>query len=167
MVGWRGLLTIMLLVGSAESPLASPLDASGELSLLGGYGITHRHMGATRSEVQTIDAALRFGHFLSGELAKGSWYATRHELYLEFPLHLVVEPRTRLMTGLHLLGCWKFTALANAGIYPYAIGGGGPLYNDLGLSTQGTRLNYSYQGGFGVQHTLTRDTAVMAEWRYH
>ena len=57
MVGWRGLLTIMLLVGSAESPLASPLDASGELSLLGGYGITHRHMGATRSEVPDLAAA--------------------------------------------------------------------------------------------------------------
>ena len=141
--------------------------AEHEWALLGGYGTTHRYMGATRSEVQTLDAAFRYGRFLSGELAKGSWYAVQHELLIELPLHLVVEPRTRLMTGFYLLGCWTFTGLADQGLYPYAIGGGGPLFNDLGLSTQGTRLNYSYQGGFGVQYTLDPGTAVMAEWRYH
>jgi hypothetical protein len=110
---------------------------------------------------------MRYGHYLSGELAKGSWYQVRHELLFELPLHLAVVPRTRLMAGFYLLGSWKFTGLAEQGFYPYVIGGGGPLYNDLGLTTQGTRFNYSYQGGVGTQYTLQPDTALIAEWRYH
>jgi hypothetical protein len=160
-------LSLMATTAGAASNAPGPLFAEQEVALLGGYGITHRSMGATRSEVQTIDAIVRYGRFLSGELAKESWYATRHELYLEVPLHLAVDPRTRLMTGLYLMGCWKFTGLQDRGLYPYAIGGGGPLYNDLGLKTQGTRLNYSYQGGFGVQYLLQPDLALLAEWRYH
>ena len=160
-------LLMAIFLPALAAPAADLSTATYEGALLAGYGITHRYMGATRSEVQTVDASLRAGRFLSGELAKGNWYAVRHELFLELPFHLVVEPRTRLMTGLYLLGSWKFTGLADRGLYPYAIGGGGPLYNDLGLSTQGTRLNYSYQGGFGVQYTLAPDTALQAEWRYH
>lgn len=162
--------SLLLLPGAALSAAEGtvlPESATGEYALLGGYGITHRGMGATRSEVQTVDAILRYGRFLSNELGKGEWYSARHELFVELPLHLVVDPRTRIMTGLYLMGCWKFTGLADRGIYPYAIGGGGPLYNDLGLSTQGTRLNYSYQGGAGIQYRMSPATAVNFEWRYH
>lgn len=161
------LFLALLCTGGTAAMAADSASADGELAFLGGYGITHRGMGDTRTQVQTVDAILRYGRFLSENLGKGSWYQVRHELLFELPLHLVVDPKTRIMTGFYLLGCWKFTALEDQGIYPYAIGGGGPLYNDLGLSTQGTRLNFSYQGGAGVQYRLTNDTAVMAEWRYH
>ena len=161
------LLVLLAMTSSAVAETAVPTSATGEYAFLGGYGITHRHMGGTRSEVQTVDAILRYGRFLSGELGKGSWYQVRHELFFELPLHLAVEPRTRIMTGFYLLGSWKFTGLADRGVYPYAIGGGGPLYNDLGLATQGTRLNYSYQGGAGLQHQMRPDTAFIVEWRYH
>ncbi|HSR10697.1 MAG TPA: acyloxyacyl hydrolase, partial [Thermodesulfobacteriota bacterium] len=33
--------------------------------------------------------------------------------------------------------------------------------------TMGTRFNYTYQGGAGVQYFIRRDVALMAEYRYH
>lgn len=168
MVGrMAGALLCLLLTSASASATEGSRAAANEVSLLAGYGITHRDMGATRTEVQTVDAILRYGHYLSGELGAGHWYQCRHELFFELPLHVVVEPRTRIMTGFYLLGCWKLTSLAAHDIYPYAIGGGGPLYNDLGLSTQGTRLNYSYQGGVGIQYMVGPATAFISEWRYH
>lgn len=158
---------LCLLATTSVARAAELATATGELALLGGYGITHRNLGETRSEVQTIDGIFRYGHFLSGELATGSWYQVRHELLFELPLHLVVAPRTRLMTGFYLLGSWKFTGMKDLGLYPYAFGGGGPLYNDLGLASQGTRLNFSYQGGAGLQYLSDPGTAFLVEWRYH
>ena len=31
----------------------------------------------------------------------------------------------------------------------------------------GTRLDFSYQGGAGIQYFLRKDLALMAEYRYH
>jgi lipid A 3-O-deacylase len=139
--------------------------ATYELTLLGGYGITHRGFGDTRTQVQTVDAIGRFGWFLSDEVGKGSWYQGRHEQLVELPLHLVVDPRTRIMTGGYLLGSWKFTSIEK--VYPYIFAGGGVLYNDLGLSTQGTRINFSYQAGTGLQYLIAPDMAITMEYRYH
>jgi hypothetical protein len=141
--------------------------ATHEWGFLGGYGITHRGFGDTQTQVQTIDAIGRFGWFLSDEIAKGSWLQGRHELLLELPLHLTVDPRERIMTGGYILGSWKFTGLKQQRVYPYAFAGGGILYNDLGLSTQGTRLNYSYQGGVGIQKMIGDELAIVGEYRYH
>ena len=69
------------------------------------------------------------------------------------------------MVGGYLLGSWKFTSLED--IYPYVFAGGGILYVDLGLPTMGTKLDFSYQGGTGVQYFVRRNTALMAEYRYH
>lgn len=149
---------------AAENP--EPSVATGEVALLAGYGISHTGFGATRTQVQTADAILRYGHFLSDEAGSG-WYRGRHELFLELPVHLVVDPRDRVMTGGYILGSWKFTNWKDDKMYPYAFAGGGVLYNDLGLATQGTRLNYSYQGGVGLQHLFRPDLGLMAEYRYH
>lgn len=150
---------------AAEPPSAA--TATGEAALLGGYGITHRGFGDTRTQVQTIDAILRYGHFLSEEVGRGSWYQGRHELLVELPVHLAVDPYTRAMTGFYLLGSWKFTGLEAKRLYPYAFAGGGILYNDLGLATQGTRLNYSFQGGTGIQYLIRPGLALVGEYRYH
>jgi opacity protein-like surface antigen len=140
--------------------------ASREYTLLAGYGITIRGFGATRTQVQTVDAIARFGYFLSDEVGKG-WYRGRHELFVELPLHLAVDPRTRVMTGGYLLGSWKFTGLKERLLYPYVFAGGGVLYVDLGLPTMGSRLDFSYQGGAGIQYLLRDDLAITAECRYH
>lgn len=167
---WRyrraAVVTSAVLLWAAAAVAADPVaKASHELAFLGGYGITHRGFGDTRTQVQTVDAIGRFGWFLSDEVGRGSWYQGRHELLMELPLHLVVDPKTRIMTGGYLLGSWKFTSLEK--VYPYVFAGGGVLYNDLGLATQGTRLNFSYQGGTGLQYLIARDMALTMEYRYH
>jgi hypothetical protein len=152
-------------VAQAEE-MTSVSTAFGEYSLLAGYGITMRGFGATRTQMQTVDAIGRFGYFLSDEVGKG-WYRGRHELLVELPLHLAVDPRTRVMTGGYLLGSWKFTGLKERLLYPYVFAGGGVLYVDLGLPTMGSRLDFSYQGGTGIQYLIRNDLAVTAECRYH
>ncbi|MGA7828125.1 MAG: acyloxyacyl hydrolase [Geobacteraceae bacterium] len=156
-----------LLLLPCTAPAAESVDlktATYEYSFLSGYGITHRGFGATRTQVQTFDMIGRFGWFLSKEIGSG-WYKGRHELLVELPLHLVVDPKLSPMTGGYLLGCWKFTSLDNWA--PYVFAGGGVLYVDLGLPSMGSRLDFSYQGGTGVQYFISKDTAFSLEYRYH
>jgi lipid A 3-O-deacylase len=162
------LITLCLLPLSLAAFAGEPVtvsSATSEYALMTGYGITHKYFGATRTQVQTWDAIARFGYFLSDEVGEGSWYQGRHEIMLELPYHLGVDHDYRSMFGGYLLGSWKFTGIE--GMAPYIIAGGGVLYVDLGLPTMGTRLNYSYQAGTGVQYFISKDTALMAEYRYH
>jgi len=147
---------------AAETALVQ--EASGEFSVLNGYGITHRGLGATRTQVETFDTILRYGYFLSGELGEG-WYRGRHEQLFELPLHVAVDHSNRIMTGGYTFGSWKFTA--HRGLLPYVFAGGGILYVDLGLPTMGSRLDFSYQAGTGVQFLTGKDTAINLEYRYH
>jgi lipid A 3-O-deacylase len=138
--------------------------ASHEWAVLTGYGITHRGFGDTRTQVQTVDLIGRLGWFLSDEVGSGSWFQGRHELLVELPLHLVVDPKTAVMTGTYFLGSWKFTSLGPW--LPYAFAGGGIVYTNLDLPTMGTKLNFSYQGGTGLQYLIRQDLAIMGEYRY-
>ena len=162
------LLVVVILVSvplwseAADASFFRKADA--EYSVLTGYGITHRGFGDTRTQVQTFDTILRYGRFLSGDLGEG-WYRVRHELLLELPLHVAVDHDGRVMTGGYVLGYWKFTAPKD--FVPYLFAGGGVLYVDLGLPTMGSRLDFSYQGGTGVQYFIARDTALSFEYRYH
>jgi len=146
---------------------ADPVDvrtARCEYSFLSGYGITHRGFGDTRTQVQTFDMIGRFGWFLSNDIGSG-WYKGRHELLVELPLHLVVDPKVSPMTGGYLLGSWKFTSLEKWA--PYVFAGGGILYVDLCLPSMGSRLDFSYQAGTGVQYFIEKDMALSLEYRYH
>ena len=156
------ILFLAPLPARAENAVAT---ADSECALLTGYGITHRGFGATRTQVQTWDVIARYGRFLSDEVGKGSWYQGRHELLVELPYHMAVDHDDRSMVGGYLLGSWKFTRLE--GIYPYVFAGGGILYVDVGLPTMGTKLDFSYQGGTGVQYFVRKDSALIAEYRYH
>ena len=83
--------------------------------------------------------------------------------------------RNLLPIGAHLLSPMDLvlplsffpTLVKEKGIYPYVFAGGGVLYVDLGLPTMGSRLDFSYQGGTGIQYSLRRDLALTAEYRYH
>ncbi len=161
-----GLLIILSPVASQAEETTSVSTASREYTLLAGYGISIPGLGDTQTQVQTIDAIGRFGYFLSDEMGKG-WYQGRHELLVELPLHLAVDPQTRVMTGGYLLGSWKFTGLKERLLYPYLFAGGGVLYVDLGLPTMGSRLDFSYQGGAGIQYLVRNNLALTAECRYH
>ncbi|MHB8056586.1 MAG: acyloxyacyl hydrolase [Desulfuromonadaceae bacterium] len=139
--------------------------ATSEFGGLTGYGITHKYLGATRTQVQTWDAIARFGWFLSDEAGKDSWYQGRHELLLELPYHMTVDHGGRSMVGGYALGSWKFTGLERTA--PYIFAGGGPLFVDLGLPTMGSRLCFSYQAGAGLQSFLKKNMALTLEYRYH
>ena len=164
------ILGLLLLLGGGASALAAApptvATADHEWALLAGYGITHRGFGETRTQVQTADLIGRFGWFLSDEAGQG-WYRGRHELLVELPLHLAVDHDARLMSGGYVFGSWKFTGRKEDGLYPYLFAGGGVLFVDLGLPTMGSRLDFSYQGGVGLQYLLRPDTALMGEYRYH
>jgi len=147
---------------AAEQAVAA---ATHEFSFLTGYGISHRDFGATRSQVQTWDAIARYGFFLSKEVGKGHWYQGRHEILAELPYHLALDHGGRSMAGGYLLGSWKFTGLRE--LAPYVFAGGGILFVDLGLPSMGSRLDFSYQGGTGLQYFLRPDLALLAEYRYH
>jgi opacity protein-like surface antigen len=157
-----GLLLASVLFGAENDPVTKSSD---EVAVLGGYGITHRGYGATRTQVMTVDMVLRYGHFLSGEVGAGTWYQGRHEILLEIPYHLAVDHDGRSMVGVNVLGSWKFTGMEE--ITPYLFAGGGLVYVDLGLPTMGTRINGNYQAGGGIQRFVGKDVAVMGEYRYH
>lgn len=165
--GLRILIVASLLSLACVSAQAAAdvITASSETALLTGYGITHRNFGETRTQVQTWDAIARFGCFLSDQVGAGSWYQGRHELLLELPFHIAVDHGGRSMTGGYLLGSWKFTGIRD--LAPYVLAGGGILFVDLGLPSMGSRLDFSYQGGTGLQYFIRKDTALMAEYRYH
>lgn len=155
------LVSISVYASENETITASP----DEFALLGGYGITHRGYGATRTQVQTFDIILRYGHFLSDEVGKGHWYQGRHEVFLEAPCHISVDHDGRSMVGGTILGSWKFTGAER--FTPYLIAGGGILYVDLGLPSMGSKLNGTYQAGGGIQHFFRKDVAFIGEYRYH
>jgi lipid A 3-O-deacylase len=159
------MILFMLPLYAVAADLQTAGQADGEYAFLTGYGITHRGFGDTRTQVETFDMILRYGRFLSDEVGKGHWYQGRHELLLELPYHLALDHGDRSMTGGYILGSWKFTAPER--LVPYVFAGGGVLFVDLGLPTMGTRLDFSYQGGTGIQYFIRKDLALMAEYRYH
>lgn len=160
-------LIISCLLGTTAQAAEEPdiRTARGELALLTGYGITHRGFGETRAQVQTWDTIARLGWFLSDEIGRGHWFQGRHELLVELPYHMAVDHNARSMAGGYLLGSWKFTSIDR--ITPYVFAGGGVLFVDLGLPSMGSRLDFSYQGGTGVQYYIKPDLAVGFEYRYH
>ena len=157
------LITLAFPFLSAAENTAS--TAKGEFGVLTGYGISHIGFGATRHQVQTWDVIPRAGFFLSDEIGKESWYQGRHEVVLELPYHMAVDRGGRSMVGGYALGHWRFTSMDK--VVPYIFAGGGPLYVDLGLPTMGTKLNFSYQGGTGVQYAIDKNRALNLEYRYH
>lgn len=169
MIRYAAALLPVLMTVIFSSPPASAANpasgARGEFGFLTGYGISHIGFGATRHQVQTWDAIVRAGFFLSDEIGKGSWYQGRHQVVLEIPYHLALDQGGRSMVGGYALGHWRFTGLN--GVVPYVMAGGGPLYVDLGLPTMGSKLCFSYQGGTGVQYFIDRKSALNLEYRYH
>lgn len=159
------LLLLLSVPGAFGAENGLVTTSPGEFTLLSGYGITHRGFGATRTQVETFDLILRYGHFLSDEVGKGHWYQGRHEILLELPFALAVDHNDRSMIGGTILGSWKFTGSDR--FTPYLFGGGGVLYVDLGLPTMGSRINGTYQFGGGIQHFIRKDLAFIGEYRYH
>jgi opacity protein-like surface antigen len=157
------ILLISFSASAAENDVVT--TSSEEFALLGGYGITHVGYGETRTQVQTFDVILRYGHFLSAEVGKGHWYQGRHEVLMELPYSLALDHDCRSMVGGTILGSWKFTGVDQ--VTPFLFAGGGVVYVDLGLPTMGSRLNGTYQFGGGLQHFIHKNLAFNGEYRFH
>ena len=121
-------------------------------------------MGRTRAHVQTIDYVLRYGRFLTCVLGD-SWYQGRHELLIELPVHLVVDPDVSPMVGFNVLACQTFTASKQ--FIPYIIAGGGILYTDAKIPGLGSKLNGNYQFGAGIYYPVGDNHYLNFEYRFH
>lgn len=159
------ILSLMLIDNVSADQSITHRTAKSELAMLTGYGISHRYFGETRTQVQTWDTIARYGYFLSDEIGTGYWYQGRHELLMELPYHLAIDQGGKSMVGGYLLGSWKFTSMED--LAPYIFAGGGILFVDMGLPSMGTSLDFSYQGGTGLQYMLRKNVALQLEYRYH
>jgi len=133
-------------------------------TVLGGYGVSHKGLGATNARVETVDIIVRYGRFLSRELGV-SWYRGRHEILIEVPFRAVVYPEHAFMTGVTFLATWNFTA--GDLLIPYIMVGGGPVYTNLDIPGLGAKLNYSYQGGAGIHYFVDQDMSINFNYRLH
>lgn len=138
--------------------------AKSHWTFLGGYGVTHKGFGDTRTKVETVDFILQYGYFLSEEAGK-SWYRGRHEILFEIPVRTVVNPETALITGINFLACWNFTASDR--IMPYVFAGGGPVYTNLDISGLGSEFNGNYQAGLGFNYFIEDNTSINFNYRLH
>ena len=158
---------IAVLTSSAfaqETYQAGFKDFNNHWTILGGYGLSHKGLGATDTRVETVDIIMRYGHFLTEELGT-SWYKGRHEIFIEVPFRTVVQPETALMTGITFMAAWNFTA-GNLMI-PYIFAGGGPVYTNLDIPGLGAELNYSYEGGAGIHYFIGKEMSVNFNYRLH
>jgi opacity protein-like surface antigen len=161
------LIFIAALTSSAFADEKYHADITGfsnHWTILGGYGVSHKGLGATDTRVETVDIILRYGHFLTGELGT-SWYKGRHEILIEVPFRTVVHPETAIMAGINFMAAWNFTA--GDSILPYIFAGGGPLYTNLDIPGLGAELNYSYQGGAGLQYFIGKNRSIHFNYRLH
>lgn len=165
------LLLFIILTLSVAAPVSAQepddvnlTNAKRHWTVMGGYGTTHKGLGATETRVETLDVILRYGYFLTKELG-GSWYRGRHEILSEIPVRMVTYPETAIITGINLLAVWTFTSSKR--ITPYIFAGGGPVYTNLDIAGLGAELNFNYQGGVGGYYFIKKDTALNVNYRLH
>ena len=77
------------------------------LSVLGGYGVTHKGLGKTKQEVHVLDLIFQYDRVLLKDVGS-SWYRGHHSLVLELPLTLVLDPDVNGMVGVNVIGAWTF-----------------------------------------------------------
>ncbi len=151
-------------VFAQENHRADFLNSKDHWTILGGYGISHKGFGSTETRVETVEVILGYGYFMTEELGE-SWFRGRHDILIEIPFRAVTHPKTAIMAGINLIAKWNFTAPDI--ILPYIFVGGGPIYTNLDIPGLGTELNFSYQGGLGMNYFIKKDTALNFNYRFH
>src|SRR3989304_688827 len=170
---WRLRLTVTacmlcLLSGapvySQEAGEADIPGGESHMAILGGYGATHVGMGKTREHVETADLVLRYGRVMRSVMGS-SWYRGRHELLIEFPVHIVLRPDVSHMLGMNFLAGYFFTTYKKGA--PYFFAGGGPVYIEAEIPGVGSRLSGNYQAGMGFLFKTERGHNLNVEYRFH
>lgn len=147
-----------------EEKQVSFSNAKSHWTFMGGFGQTHRNLGATHVRVQQADTILQYGYFLTEEAGR-SWYKVRHEILIELPFSYVFHPDDGIMTGINFLACWDFTAYEK--IVPYLFAGGGLVYTNIDVPGLGSDYNGNYQGGAGVHYFIKRNITFDLNYRLH
>ena len=143
--------------GAADSP-------ADRWALLAGYGQSYPGWGQTTQRVETVDLVPRYTLIVLDKIGSG-WYRGYHSTPFEFPVSLILNPDTSVMTGINFLACYTFTAMGQW--QPYLFGGGGPVYIFTDIPGMGTKLNGNYQFGMGLEFLRNTPNPLLFEYRYH
>lgn len=157
-----GFALVIFLSSTVHAEEAEGFDTY--LSVLGGYGITHKGLGKTTQKVQVLDLIFQYDRVLLRDMGS-SWYKGHHSLVLELPLTLVVDPDVNGMAGVNLIGAWTFDSSDT--LQPYFFGGGGILYNNADIPGMGSDINGNWQFGAGVRYKLEKWDWLKIEYRFH
>jgi lipid A 3-O-deacylase len=144
----------------AEQSLGKP---DTQWSILAGYGTSHPGWGETETRVETIDLVLRRSSILIDDIGS-SWYKGYHSLFIELPLHFLIEPRDTPMIGMNFLATYTFTSSI---LQPYLFAGGGPVYVAADIDGMGSDWNGNYQIGAGLKYDIDNQHTLLFECRYH
>lgn len=161
------LLFIVFLLGMFGPPSVLAEEAGRPhhyLSVLGGYGVTHKGLGKTKQEVHVLDLIFQYDRVLLWDVGS-SWYKGHHSLVLELPLTLVLDPDVNGMVGVNVIGAWTFDSSDT--LQPYFFGGGGLLYNNADIPGMGSDINGNWQFGAGVRYKLEKRNWLKIEYRFH
>jgi hypothetical protein len=160
------ILASCLLLSCLCSSLAVAVETGSDLprwSVLTGYGSSHPGWGETEVRVETLDLVLRRSSIIVDDVGS-SWYKGYHSLFVEIPLHFLLNPDDTPIIGLNFLASYTFTGFS---LQPYLFGGGGPVYVDADIAGMGSNWNGNYQVGAGFSYRLNDDHALLLECRYH
>ncbi len=148
-------------IGAAQSGANQKYDT--EWSVLTGYGSSHPGWGETETRVETIDLVLRHSTILVEDIGS-SWYSGYHSLFLELPVHFLINPDDTPMVGINFMASYTFT---NFILQPYLFAGGGPVYVDADIAGMGSDWNGNYQMGVGLKYEINSQNSLLFECRYH
>jgi lipid A 3-O-deacylase len=159
-----GLVLMALFLAPRYCPAAELADILSPSAVLFGYGSSYPGWGQTKIRVETIDTVLRY------ELPKyhdlgSSWYKGDHTVFIEVPVHFLVDRSGPPMIGCTFLANYTFTESKQ--YRPYVFAGGGPLYVPADIPGMGTHVNGNYQCGIGMHYPLEGSHALIFEVRYH
>jgi len=160
----KAILAILLLpmfpaTAAADSP-------GGQFTVLGGFGESVPGWGATKARVSEADMILRYGRVVADGLGRG-WYRTRHRMFIEVPVGVMIEPKTAPILEATFLACFESAVPHENCWTPYFMAGGGPIYLGTPIPGMARRLNGSFQIGAGVRTRNNNGTAFNFELRAH
>jgi len=151
-------------LAQAGDARSTPGDSEKAWILSAGYGITHKGMGQTQINVETVDLVVGRETFLTENFGSGMLYG-RHSLVVELPLSFVVDPWEDPMIGVNFLARWTFESLEDT--KPYLFAGGGPIFTDAKIKGLGSNLNGNYQWGVGLRFPSRIGHELVVEYRFH
>ena len=157
-------ILLLLLTCRLAQANTNPLPPSG-FALLTGFGESRPGWGDTRLAVKEFDLIPRYRHLITENIGL-SWLPLRHDLLVEIPMGLMMEPETSFIGGLTFLACFS-PPTKNSSLTPYFFAGGGIHYIHAQLPGMALHLNGNYQSGGGLSLAVSPRMRAHFEIRLH